>query len=265
MRAAGISTARIVTMVMTGGVILMVAIVLLGEGVAPTAQQRAERLRGAAIAGQTEMRGGGGFWVRDGSRYIHVGEILPGETLRDIEVYRFEGRRLVSAVRAARAQFDGAQWQVHDVAATRIDGGELTTERIEQAQWQRLVRPELFRLLAVSPEHLSIWRLRAYVDYLLANNLEARRFQLAFWKKIVTPVSTLVMLLLALPVIFGSVRTVSAGQRIFVGSLIGVGYYLLFELSSHIGIVYGVAVPVAALFPAAVFALVGINGLRRVM
>ncbi len=265
MRAAGISTGRIVAMVMTGGVLLMVAIVVVGEVVAPVAQQRAERLRGSAIAGQSQLRGGGDFWVRDGSRFIHVGEVLPGEALRDIVVYTFRDRRLETAVQAERARYVDGRWRVFGIAETRLRDGRLKTEQIAAAEWQRLVRPELFRLLAVSPEHLSIWRLGAYIDYRLANDLDAARFQLAFWKKVATPISTLVMLLLALPVIFGSLRSVGAGQRVFVGSLIGVSYYLFFELSAHIGLVYGLPAPVAALLPGAVFAAVGGVYLRRVM
>jgi len=264
MRAAGISTARIVSMVMSGGVLLMVAIVVVGEGIAPTAQQRAERFKGAAIAGQSDMRGGGGFWVRDAQRYIHVGGILPGGTLRDVTVYEFDRHRLQRALHAETAQFHDGLWQVQNIEATRLAGEALRTEQIESAQWDRLVRPELFQLLAVSPESLSLWRLGRYVDYLVANELDAGRFQLAYWKKIATPLATLVMLLLALPVVFGSLRHVGAGQRIFVGSLIGVGYYLLFELSAHIGIVYGVPAPIAALLPAGAFAVVGVVGLRRV-
>ncbi len=263
MRAAGVSTARIVSMVMAGGVLLMVVIVVIGEVIAPTAQQRAERLRGAAIAGESQMRGGGGFWVRDAQRYIHVGGILPGGTLRDVTVYEFDDRRLQRALVAETAQFEQGDWRVQNIRSTRLEGDNLRTERIDSARWERLVRPELFQLLAVSPESLSIWRLGRYVDYLLANELDAGRFQLAFWKKIATPMATLVMLLLALPVVFGSLRHVGAGQRIFVGSLIGVSYYLLFELSAHIGIVYGLPAPAAALLPAGLFAVLGLVGLRR--
>ncbi|MDZ7749806.1 MAG: LptF/LptG family permease [Halofilum sp. (in: g-proteobacteria)] len=61
MRAAGISTLRIMGMVMQGGIVLMAVIVLVGEGVAPAAQQTAERLRAAAIAGQSNMRGAQGL------------------------------------------------------------------------------------------------------------------------------------------------------------------------------------------------------------
>lgn len=264
MRAAGISLRQIAGMVLQAGVLLMIAIVALGEGIAPSAQQYAERMRASAIAGQGDARGTSGVWVRTGDRFVNVGVLLPDQVLRNIEVYEFDGHRLEQALHADRAVFSDGRWHLHDIDRTRIeDGGSLVTAYSEREVWDELVRPELVDLLAVSPMSLSIWRLASYVDYLRANRLESARFELAFWQKISTPLSTLVMLLLALPVIFGSLRSAGVGQRVFVGSLIGVGYYILSELFAHVGIVYGLAPAVASLAPAALFTLVGLLLLRR--
>lgn len=263
MRGSGISTRRIVGMVMQGGIVLMVAIVIVGEWVAPPSQQYAEHMRGAAIAGQGSVRGAHGLWVRDGTRFINVGTVLPGHVLRDIQVYEFDGRRLERALSARRAVYQDGIWRVTGIDSTHITDGGVRTDHQDEAAWQRLVRPELFQLLAVTPDSLPIWRLHRYVEYLRDNRLDAARFELAFWRKVATPLSTLVMLLLALPVIFGSLRSAGAGQRVFVGSLIGVGYFLLSELFAHVGIVYGLAAPVAALAPAALFTVIGVVALRR--
>ena len=269
MRAAGISIGRIIGMVMQGGLVLMIAIVLVGEGVAPDAQQAAERIRGAALAGQSNVGGEHGLWVRDGHRFINVGTVLPGYVLRDVRVYQFRDRQLVLALHADRALYKHGQWRLEDVDRTdfeRADGRDrMHTEHEDSLVWKRLVRPELFQLLAVSPESLPIWRLRDYVQYLHRNDLDAARFELAFWQKIATPLSTLVMLLLALPLIFGSLRSAGTGQRIFFGSLIGLGYFLVSQLFAHVGIVYGLVAPIAALTPAALFGIVGLIALRRVV
>jgi len=74
-----------------------------------------------------------------------------------------------------------------------------------------------------------------------------------------------VMLLLSLPVILGSLRSTGAGQRIVIGSMIGIGYYLVAELFSHIAIVYGLTVSAAAIAPVLLFGLAGIIALRRVV
>lgn len=263
MRAAGISVWRIILMVMQGGVVLMVLIVAVGEGVAPVSQQTAERFRAAAISGQGLSQGQRGLWVRDDGRFISVGEILPGRVLRDIEIYSFDGVRLVQALRADRAVHTGEGWRIDEIDLTRFDGATLSTARVETERREGLVRPELFQLLTVSPESLPVWQLYEYVRYLQTNDLEAERFSLALWKKFEKPLSTLVMLLLALPVIFGSLRHAGTGQRVFVGSLIGIGYYLVAELFSHIGIVYGLAAPIAAMAPVLLFTAVGAYALRR--
>ena len=264
MRAAGISIRRIMGMVMQGGVLLMVLIIAVGEWVAPASQARAEQIRADAISGQGSARGESGLWVRDENRFIKVGRVLPGYVLRDVEIYEFDDTRLVSALHAERAVYEDPNWRVSNIRRTLLDDSTVSIERSESAVWERLVRPELFTLLSVSPESLPAWRLYRYVQYLHDNRLEAERFELALWKKLATPISTLVMLLLALPVVFGSTRAMGTGQRVFIGSLIGIGYYLIAELFSHIGVVYGLAPPLAALAPAIVFSLVALVLLRRV-
>lgn len=265
MRAAGISTGRIVGMVMQGGLVLMTAIVLVGEFVAPASQQYAERMRSSAIAGQSDVRGPSGLWLRDGNRFVNVGEILPGYVLRDVTVYEFDGRRLQRSLRADRAHYERREdrWRLFEVRSTRLDSDRLATGADDEIVRPRLVPPDLFSVLTVSPETLPGWRLYSYVDYLSDNNLESARFALAFWTKIATPLSTLIMLLLALPIVFGSIRSTGAGARVFIGSVIGVGYLLLAELFSHIGIVYGIPAPLAVMAPAILFAITGLLLLRR--
>lgn len=263
MRAAGISIGRIILMVMQGGLVLMLIIVVIGEGVAPASQQRAESLRAAAMSGQGVSRGEQGLWVRDDGRFINVGEVLPGRVLRDVEIYSFDGTRLEQALHAERAVSAGEEWKLDEIRRTRFSNEVLSTSRVASERRTHLVRPELFQLLTVSPESLPAWQLLEYVRYLDSNDLEVGRFNLALWKKLEKPLSTLVMLLLALPVIFGSLRHTGAGQRAFIGSLIGIGYYLVAELFSHIGIVYGLAAPVAAMAPVMLFAVVGVIALRR--
>ena len=48
------------------------------------------------------------------------------------------------------------------------------------------------------------------------------------------PVGMLGMALMALPFLLGSVRSVSVGQRIAMGGLIGITYYLAQQISGHL-------------------------------
>jgi lipopolysaccharide export system permease protein len=222
-------------------------------------------MRASALAGQSDVRSGDGLWVRDRDRFINVGEVLPGYVLRDVRVFEFEGRDLRRSLHAERAHYETRRdrWRLLEITSTNRRDGRVTTATAGERIWQRLVPPDLFSVLTVSPDTLPGWRLYSYVDYLRDNELESARFALAFWKKIATPLSTLVMLLIALPIVFGPVRAVGVGQRVFVGSVVGVGYLLLAEMFSYIGIVYGVAAPIAVLAPPAIFTVGGLLLLRR--
>lgn len=265
MRAAGVSPGSIVGRVMTGGMVLVVVVIAIGELVAPPAQHYAERMRAAAIAGQAGAVAERGIWVRDGDRFINLGTVRPGYVLEDVVVYEFDEGVLRRALHVDNAVHVDDEWRLRGVAETAFDGDSLMVERHAELVWAHLVEPEMFHVLAVSPTTLPIWQLYRYVEHLQRNRLESDRFDLALWKKVTTPLSTLVMLLVALPVVFGSIRATGMGQRIFIGSLIGIGYYLVTELFSYTAIVYGVAAPAAAFMPVVLFAVLALVALRRTL
>ncbi len=78
-----------------------------------------------------------------------------------------------------------------------------------------------------------------------------------------TPLAALVMLFISVPFVFGSLRSVSAGQRIFIGTLVGFGFYLLSQVVSQVGQVFALNPLLVLLLPAAVFTLFGIRAVRR--
>jgi lipopolysaccharide export system permease protein len=65
------------------------------------------------------------------------------------------------------------------------------------------------------------------------------------------------------PFVFSSLRTVSAGQRIFIGLMIGFGFYILSQVSSQMGQVYGLHPLLTSLLPSALFAFFGMRAIQR--
>jgi len=58
-------------------------------------------------------------------------------------------------------------------------------------------------------------------------------------------------------------RSASAGQRIFIGILVGFGFYILSQITSQMGRVYNVEPLLATLTPSVIFLLAGIFTVRR--
>ncbi|MDP5039264.1 MAG: LptF/LptG family permease, partial [Paraglaciecola sp.] len=123
--------------------------------------------------------------------------------------------------------------------------------------------PDKLGVVTVKPEALSIQGLYGYVDYLENNSQDPNRYKLAFWRKVLQPLTVGVMLLMALSFIFGPLRSVTMGARIIMGVLTGFGFFVSNEVFGTLSTVYQLPPLFGAVFPSAVFAIVAIFLLRR--
>lgn len=266
MRAAGMSIGRIIRSALQTGVVMMLCVVMLGEIVAPASEARAQTLRTFSHSEQMSM-GYGGLWVRDGNRYLNVNMVMAGPRLVDLRVYEFTNdKRLASAMQANSASYDHAhnRWIIEGIARSHIlhETG-VTVEHVDKEYWPHLLAPELLNVIVIEPQQMSALALLRYINYLSANNLDAKAYELAFWNRFTQPLSSLVMLLLAIPFVFGSLRSGGAGQRIFIGIVVGAGFHLLNRTLNHMGLVYGLAPLLSAALPSMLFLLFGILAVRK--
>ncbi len=74
-------------------------------------------------------------------------------------------------------------------------------------------------------------------------------------RKLAAPITVIVMMLVAVPFVIGSLRQSGAGQRLFIGVLFGVGFYLVNEVTSSTGLIYGLSPVVTAFLPTAAVAV----------
>ena len=265
MRAAGVSLSRIMLAVMKAGVLAMVVMGLVGELVAPASEQYAGQMRAQKISGNVTLQTPYGFWARDGNAFINIRYLLPDARLRDVYIYEFsDDRRLLRATHAADAVYRGGQWVLSDVGRSRFTEAGVESERLDNAHWPSSLDPDILDVVAARPSMLPAWGLYQYIDYLRDNGLDARSYEVAFWSKVLTPVVVLVMIFLSLPFVFGSLRTVGVGQRIFVGALLGIGFLLLSRAFGNLAVVYRLDPLFAALFPSLFFLGVAFWLVRRV-
>lgn len=265
MRSAGISIGQIAGSVALIGLLLMGLVALLGEFVMPPSERQAQELRTAALSKRVSIRASTGYWAKSDSKFINIKSVLPDLTLVDVSIYEFNGRELKSIVHAKRAKrHEGSKWQLDDVVESEFLPDSLITERSDQKQIDSLVNAELLQGLSVEPESMSAGNLFNQISYLRRNQLDSGLIELALWTKITNPLSTLVMLMLSLPFVFASQRSGSVGQKIFIGILLGIGYFLVNRLFTHLGLANGLSPAVSTLIPLTLFSLLAILGLVRI-
>ncbi len=265
MRAAGVSLLRISVSVLKAGFVLILALMLLSEFVVPPAEQFAQSRRSQMLAEQTALKTVNGFWSRDSKSFLNIRGISPGGDISDIYIYEFDDEhQLRTTTHANKATYEKGQWILNGLTQSEISITGIKTRQFEKAEWDSLLSPALISLIVVNPLQLSVRDLYGYYRYLSDNGQDAERYELAFWSRLMMPISIAVMLLLAVPFIFGPLRAVSIGQRIFIGFLVGLGFFLFNQGFNHIGVVYNMPPLLSASLPALSFLALAIVMIRRI-
>jgi lipopolysaccharide export system permease protein len=249
-RAAGVSVRRIMLAVMKMALLLMLAVALIGEMAAPRLEQLARVVRAQALSQNVSLNVKEGLWARDGDTYINIRRLLPGGLAHDVSLYIFDtGLRLREMVRAKEAVYRDGGWVLRKAARSRIDAAGVQSSRVEEQRWNTSLTPEVINVAALPPDKLAIWELTGYVGYTRDNNLDASVYELALWTRLLAPLATGGMMLLAVPFIFGSLRSVGIGLRITVGGLLGIGFYLFNGVFGRIALVYDLSPMLSAVIP----------------
>jgi lipopolysaccharide export system permease protein len=264
MRAAGVSLGRIVWAVMKPMLLLMVVGLVIGEYVAPATEVTAQANRSLAQGSGDAQSAKHGLWHRQGDEFIHVNSVQPNGLLYGVTRYRFDDQRhILSSSFAKRAEFDTDHWQLSDVTTTLFHekNTEVVTTPVER--WEVALSPQLLSTVVMAPESLSITGLWSYIHYLADQGLSNGRYWLAFWVKVLQPLVTAALVLMAISFIFGPLRSVTLGQRVFTGVLVGFVFRIAQDLLGPSSLVFGFSPLFAVLMPAGVCALAGVWLLRR--
>jgi lipopolysaccharide export system permease protein len=264
MRASGLSIWRIVRSVMQAGVLMLVVAVFVGEVIAPVAEQYGQHLRVAATDREVSFLGSRGLWVRDDRRFINARRVLDQSSLADLTVYEFDdASHLREATRATHAEFLDGRWILHGVRQSAFSDAGVTVSYTDTLTWPSLLTPDLLGIVMLKPKNMSAADINQLVDYLDENGLDTRQYRFAFWGRFMTPISSLVMLFISVPFVFSGLRSVGAGQRIFIGVMVGFGFYILSQVAGQMGQVYGLPPLLTMLAPNTIFVLLGIYAIRR--
>lgn len=264
MRAAGVSISRLAGSVAIVGVLLMLGAGVIGEWIAPQAEAYAKHQRSSKLNHQISVAGERGVWFKDGNSIVNITQWRDPTAVGQINQFIFsEDNALISIKRAQKGSYINQDWTLSDVVETDFNAQEIKTAAEQQSAWQVSLEPQTLQLFSVEPDHLSSKNLYDYTRFLRKNGLETQRYEVAFWSRIATSFSIVLMSLLALPFVFGSLRTGNNGVRLFFGVIIGITYMSANQMLVGTGEVYGLNAFLSAWLPTLVLAAITFSAILR--
>ena len=261
---SGISRYRLALSLIKGGLLIVLAAFLVGELLVPYCEHTAQQIRSVALSRQIALTTGNGFWSRDGSSFINIRKILPGDQVQDIYIYEFDAEdRLRTSTYASRGRYANGRWILEDIEQSVIDDDKVIRKDLKLAAWESLLNPGIINLVTIKPEYLTLWGLLKYIRYLKQNDQSSVRYEQALWSKLVNPVTILSLIVLAVPLVRCRSRTVAVGQRVFMGCLAGLIFHVGNQISAQMGVVYSINAAVSVVLPTLVVASLTLWLLRR--
>jgi len=255
MRSSGLAPWRAISTLFRIGIVFSVATFVFGELIAPVSERAAKQLKLSATSSIIGSEFHTGVWVKDDRRFVNVREVQPDTTLSDIRVFEFDDQyRLKSISFAKHGQYLGKNtWRLREIVNTVFTPDGSRVEHLAEMDWGSVLTPDILAVLFIVPNRMSAWNLYQYSRHLTENRQRAERYEIAMWKKLLDPFVSLVMMALALPFAYVHVRAGGVGVKVFSGIMLGVLFYFLNSLFSHVGLLQNWQPFLTAVLPGMVF------------
>jgi lipopolysaccharide export system permease protein len=268
LRTAGLGPARALGLLLLPGAVFGALTWAWGEWVVP----RAELASVALTIGGRSPSSGAGTWLKDNtgsaalarSSAVHVGRASADGRLHELSIFEFDtDNRLLRRIEAAAADVDRqGRWQLQQVRLTdwpaSATGGDVRASTVPAMEWASSLTPAVISA-AVMPLHTmstpDLWR---YSRHLATQEQAAQRYEIRFWKRVLYPLSCLVMAALALPFAYLHARAGGVSLKVFGGVMLGISFVLANHLAGHLGLLRDWTPWIAAASPSLVYLLLSL-------
>jgi lipopolysaccharide export system permease protein len=228
-RASGVSVWRIAWPVGLAGLTLALVMYGVGEYVAPPLAQFAKREKTTSKLADISFAGTSSAWVKDGNLILRVSTGEVDQSFGGVSLFELDApNKLHSVQRADRISVaEPGRWRMHNVATTTFGDNQVTSKVDDELIIRSTVNPDFLGLAATDPDLLTLRGLASYIEHLRRNSLDTQYYAIGFWSRIARTVATITVTLLALPFVFGPLRTAGAGTRTVIGVMLGIVFFLI--------------------------------------
>jgi lipopolysaccharide export system permease protein len=240
-RASGVSVWRIAWPVGLAGLTLSLIMYGVGEYVAPPLAQFAKREKNASKMADISFAGKSSAWVKEGNLILRVSTGEADQSFGGVSLFELAApNRLRSIQRAERISIaDPGHWRMHNVATTSFGDDHVDSAMVDEVTIRSTVNPDFLGLAATDPDMLTLRGLKSYIEHLRRNSLDTAYYAIGYWSRIARIFAVIIVTLLALPFVFGPLRTAGAGTRTVIGVMLGVVFFLITRTVENGGQLFG--------------------------
>jgi lipopolysaccharide export system permease protein len=266
MRVSGVSIWRLTVQALIPAIVVSCTALAALQWVIPEIRQNPERLLGASLGESGLWHPSHGLWIRSGDEILNVEELRLGRIPTGIDIYQFApDGHLLRQIRSDQAlvQNDG-RWMLEEV---RIRDFERTAdgyfEQRESMVWPSFLTARQLELLLSPPAWLPLGDLWQYVGGLKQRGQDVAEFEMVLWRQLALPLTCLVMVLAAMATAAVPLKSRAVTFRLVGALVLGLGFQLLTELATYLGLLLDWPVVLVAILPPVLLAFLALGLLAR--
>lgn len=258
MRSSGFSTRNIMGASIIAALLMIFVATVVGEWLAPKGYFIGETRKDSAQNGGQAVATITGIWMHEDNNFLHISRVIGLNHLEGVTRYQFNRQhKLLAAYYIKTMDIEKGRWLLHDVVKTSFNNNQTRSESFDNAHWDLVLNPNLLNVGLMDPAEMSLKNLYDYSQHFMQNGIRSASLRWEFWKRIFQPLTTLVMMLLAIPFVLRSSRSSTMGVRVLFGISVGFVFYILNAFLGQFSIVFQFSPILAAIFPTLLFAGMG--------
>ncbi len=266
-RVSGMSPTRLMMSLLPSMLMWLVFSVAVAEFIAPASERIAQVNKLKALYGEEALDHRGGLWLRADDLYMRVRAIDESGMIHGISQYKLDdNRELIETIQAQTGTYDpnAEQWSLVSGTRTLLSTNGAQIEPFLARTWDNNITPELFAAQAfLEADKMSVFDLQRQIEFARTQHLGVSEYELAFWSRLLKPVTYIGLTLFALGVVLGPLRQVGMGLRLTFGIFAGLGFKYLQDLFAPAAIVFNIPALIAILIPISAYWIAAILLIRR--
>jgi lipopolysaccharide export system permease protein len=260
MRSAGMSLSRVGAATLVAGTGFALFAFFLGDWLAPLAENTATELRDSARGSAGSSKS---IWLPDADNIVRINKLESEDHIRDVTIYELANGGLEAVLTVEDGVYVDGHWRLSGVNRTEFGQDHVSVGSLDQLDIGGGISPKVLKEFILEANSLSAHGLMRLIAYMDDNHLDSAKYRLLLWRKLVEPITVMVMMLFAVPFVTGQLRDAGAGQKLLVGALVGIVFYVLNKVSVSLGDIYQWPAPVATGGPTLILAVLSWWRLRR--
>lgn len=263
MRSAGVSLHKIVGFAMLPACVFVVALLVVNECLLPRFQLLAKTLKNPDETSFVLYE----FWAvvptQTGRQLINIKQADAQGHLQQVRGFEFDKDKLVQVWYASDGVYqNNYRWMLNHVQKIELTH-TVKTDFAEQLSMTLPIDRQSVYLLTKQPQDLSLSDLYAHKQLMNHQQTHSKRHQLAFWQKLLSPLSILSLLILACSFVFGSLRMQTLGFRVVIALFVGLLFSYVSDLVGFIALASDLPAMPMVLLPSVIGAVLGVYLLNK--